>query len=201
MRTIFGAERTDAGTILLDGAPLPPSSTEVAVRRGVAYIPAERTTEAALMEMDVAQNITISHLESVTDGPLIRQQSEHRLARDWIDRLAIRPPAVGALMSTLSGGNQQKVIFARWLLSPETRLLLLDHPTRGLDVGAKAEVYGIIRECAAAGTAILLISDSLEETIALSHRLIVMKDGMVTGNLEAPPGSKPDQLDVLERML
>jgi ribose transport system ATP-binding protein len=104
-------------------------------------------------------------------------------------------------MSSLSGGNQQKVVFARWLQSPEIRLLLLDHPTRGLDVGAKAEVYEIIRRSAASGTAILLVSDSLEETIALSHNILVMKDGEVTGRLAAPAHGKPSQLDILGKML
>jgi ribose transport system ATP-binding protein len=201
MRTIFGAERADSGQILLDGKPLSPGSPEEAVRRGIGYVPAERSAEAALMEMDVGENITIAHLDQVQHGPVVSRQSERALAARWISRLQIKTPSLRTNMSSLSGGNQQKVVFARWLLAPEIRLLLLDHPTRGLDVGAKAEVYGIIRQSAASGTAVLLVSDSLEETIALSHNILVMKDGMVTARAEAPADGKPSQLDIVENML
>src|SRR5581483_10505436 len=188
VRTIFGAEKPDRGTLVLEGKPLSARSPEDAVRRGVAYVPAERTEEAAFMEMGVDENITMAHLEEITRKRLMSRRAETRLATDWIRRLGIRTPSFRAAMGTLSGGNQQKVIFARWLLSPEIRLLLLDHPTRGLDVGAKTEVYEIIREAASRGTAVILISDSLEETIALSHRILVMKDGVVMARCDAPPG-------------
>jgi ribose transport system ATP-binding protein len=201
MRTIFGAERADSGQILLDGKALPPGSPEDAVRRGIGYMPAERSAEAALMEMEVGENITVAHLEVVSHGPVMRRRSERNIAREWIERLKVKTPSIRTNMSSLSGGNQQKVVFARWLLSPEIRLLLLDHPTRGLDIGAKAEVYRIIRESASSGTAILLVSDSLEETIALSHTILVLKDGEVTGTLVAPALGKDSQMDVLKKML
>jgi ribose transport system ATP-binding protein len=201
MRTIFGAERADSGQIVLDDRVLPPGSPEEAVRRGIGYIPAERSAEAALMEMEVEENLTISHLELVSHGPVMNQRTERSIAEKWVERLKIKTPSIRTIMSSLSGGNQQKVVFARWLLSSETRLLLLDLPTRGLDVGAKAEVYNIIRESASSGTAILLVSDSLEETIALSHNILVMKDGAITGRLAAPVHGKPSQLDILEKML
>jgi ribose transport system ATP-binding protein len=201
MRTIFGAERADSGRIVLDGKALPPGSPEEAVCRGIGYIPAERSTEAALMEMEVEENLTISHLELVSRGPVLNQRTERSVAQKWVERLKIKTPSIKTLMSSLSGGNQQKVVFARWLLSPEIRVLLLDLPTRGLDVGAKAEVYNIIRESASSGTAILLVSDSLEETIALSHTILVMKDGVVTRRLAAPAHGKPSQLEIVEEML
>jgi ribose transport system ATP-binding protein len=201
MRTVFGAERADSGQILLDGKVLSPGSPEEAVRRGIGYIPAERSAEAALMEMEVEENLTISHLEMVSHGPVLSQRTERSIAQRWVERLGIKTPSIKTMMSSLSGGNQQKVVFARWLLSPEIRVLLLDLPTRGLDVGAKAEVYNIIRESASSGTAILLVSDSLEEAIALSHNILVMKDGVVTRRLPAPAHAKPSQLDIVEMML
>ena len=201
MRTLFGAERADSGTMLLDGAPRTLRSPEDAVRRGIAYVPAERTEEATFMEMDVRENMTIAHLDEVTRGRLMSRQAERSVADRWVDRLKIKTPSLRSMMSTLSGGNQQKVVFARWLLSPDIRLLLLDHPTRGLDVGAKAEVYDIIRDGASSGAAIVLISDSLEETIALSHNIMVMKDGAVTARIAAPVEEKPSQLEIVEKML
>jgi ribose transport system ATP-binding protein len=201
MRTLFGAERADSGSTLLDGVPQTLRSPEDAVRRGIAYVPAERSEEATFMEMDVRENMTIAHLDEVTRGPLMSRQAERSIADRWVDRLKIKTPSLRSMMSTLSGGNQQKVVFARWLLSPDIRLLLLDHPTRGLDVGAKAEVYEIIRDGASSGAAIVLISDSLEEAIALSHNILVMKDGAVTARLAAPVQGKPTQLEIVEKML
>jgi ribose transport system ATP-binding protein len=201
MRTLFGAEAPDAGTMLIDGKPLALRSPEDAVQRGIAYVPAERSAEATFMEMDVRENITIAHLDEVSRKGVMSAAAEQGLARRWVDRLKIKTPSLASMMSTLSGGNQQKVVFARWLLSPEIRLLLLDHPTRGLDVGAKTEVYDIIRDGASSGMAIVLISDSLEETIALSHNIVVMKDGVVTGTFAATAEAKPSQLEILEKML
>jgi ribose transport system ATP-binding protein len=201
VRTIFGAESPDSGKLLIDGTPVRMRSPEDAVRRGIAYIPAERSQEAAFMELDVGENITMAHLDEVTRKRLMSRKAEQDIARRWVQLLQIKTPSLRTLMATLSGGNQQKVVFARWLLSPEIRLLLLDHPTRGLDVGARADVYNIVREAAATGTGIVLVSDSLEETIALSHNIIVMKDGTITARLAAPVAAKPAQLEILEKML
>jgi ribose transport system ATP-binding protein len=104
-------------------------------------------------------------------------------------------------VQTLSGGTQQKVVLARWMLGPSSRLMILDHPTRGLDVGAKSEVYAVIRELAASGLAIVLMADTLEETIALSDRIIVLKDGQVVATFDAPSGAKPSPVAIVERMV
>jgi ribose transport system ATP-binding protein len=201
MRSIFGIESADEGLVQLDGSRLRGGHPEIALSRGIGYIPAERKEEAALMDMGVGENITISHLDEIKRGPIVSKRLQRGLAQQWVQRLGIRTPKLGTRMSALSGGNQQKVVFARLLLSPEMKLLLLDHPTRGLDAGAKAEVYDIIRDAAAGGMSILLISDSLEETIALSHNILVMRDGAITGSFPAPPDAKPSQIDIVERML
>jgi len=104
-------------------------------------------------------------------------------------------------MRTLSGGNQQKVVLAKWLLDPDLRLLILDTPTRGLDIGAKADVYQLIRELAGKGLSVLLIADTLDEGIAMSHRVITMKDGRITGEFPSTPSNRPDKADVLARMV
>jgi ribose transport system ATP-binding protein len=201
MRTIFGIESAHGGHVDFDGRRLKGGHPELALQSGIGYIPAERKAEAALMDMGVTENITISHLDRIMHGPAMSMRKERKIAQQWVERLKIRTPGLGTRMSTLSGGNQQKVVFARLLLDPKMKLLLLDHPTRGLDAGAKSEVYEIIREAAGAGMSILLISDALEETIALSHNLLVMKDGAITATFAAPPDGKPSQLQIVEQML
>src|SRR5690606_17901082 len=126
---------------------------------------------------------------------------ERRLVDRWVQRLGIKTPSPSTPIGTLSGGNQQKVVLARWMLCDDLKLLILDHPTRGLDVGAKSDVYALIRELAAAGCAVLLLSDTLEEMIALSHRVVVMKDGEVVTTIDTPPGAKPDPVVILEEMV
>jgi ribose transport system ATP-binding protein len=120
----------------------------------------------------------------------IDYRRERRLAIDWIKRLRIKAPGPDIACRKLSGGNQQKVVLARWMTAG-SRILILDHPTRGLDVGAKEEVYELVRDLSAQGVAILLISDTLEETIGLSHRVLVMRDGEVTARFDAAPAKSP----------
>ncbi|RWE80698.1 MAG: sugar ABC transporter ATP-binding protein, partial [Mesorhizobium sp.] len=117
-----------------------------------------------------------------------------------IKRLSIKAPGPDAACRKLSGGNQQKVVLARWMTAG-SRILVLDHPTRGLDVGAKEEVYELVRDLSEEGVAILLISDTLEETIGLSHQVLVMRDGEITARFDASPGNKPKQVDLLRAMV
>jgi ribose transport system ATP-binding protein len=201
LRAVFGAAPVSHGRILLDGRGLRLRSPAAAVGAGIGYVPAERTSEAALMELSVAQNVTLSHLGAARSGPILSARTESAAAQTWIERLGIRVADSSAMMRTLSGGNQQKVVFARWMLSPDLRVLLLDHPTRGLDAAAKRDVYGLVRELSARGVGILLMSDSLEETIGLAHRLVVMRDGEITAELPAAPTRKPSPVDIVEHMV
>jgi len=200
-RSIFGALAAKSGTATLAGRPLRPRSPRTAIAADVGYVPAERRTEGMVATMSVAENITLPHIEEVCAGPLLQRRAERALADSWIERLRIRTPSAAAPIGALSGGNQQKAVLARWMISDSLRLLILDHPTRGLDVGAKAEVYRLIRELTASGVAVLLMADSLEELIAMSHRVLVMKDGRVTDTVDASPGLKPTPLTILERMI
>ena len=200
-RALFGATRALRGRVTLDGRPLRLGSPRAAVRAGIGYVPAERRTDGIVPPMSVAENLSLSHVDRVCRGPLLQPRRERRLVDRWVQRLGIKTPSPSTPIGTLSGGNQQKVVLARWMLCDDLKLLILDHPTRGLDVGAKSDVYALIRELAAAGCAVLLLSDTLEEMIALSHRVVVMKDGEVVTTIDTPPGAKPDPVVILEEMV
>jgi ribose transport system ATP-binding protein len=201
LRAVFGVDQLEAGRVQLDGRQVRFAGPADAVRAGVGLIPAERSLDAVFPELSVEANLTAAHLEPAMVGPLLDQRRERTLAREWIGRLGVRTPGPNTPMSQLSGGNQQKVVFARWMVGPDLRVLLLDHPTRGLDVGAKSDVYAVIRGLAAGGTTMLIISDSLEETIGLSHTVVTMRDGAITGRFEAAPDAKPNPVQIVERMM
>ena len=200
-RCLGGFVRARSGSIEMDGAEVRLRTPEEAVRRGIGTIPRERRIEGLVMFLSIAANISLTSLDQVMrGGVLIDYGRERRLAEHWLERLRIKAPNVEVACRRLSGGNQQKVVLARWM-NAGSRILVLDHPTRGLDVGAKEEVYGLIRELSASGVAILLISDTLEELIGLSHTVLVMRDGTVTGRFAAPPGGKPAQVDLVQHMV
>ncbi|MBO0609285.1 sugar ABC transporter ATP-binding protein [Myceligenerans salitolerans] len=200
-RALFGAEPTTAGDVVLDGEKLDLSGTRAACAAGVGYVPAERKTEGMVGPMSVADNMTLTKQKSRCTGPVVRPGKQAKLVDGWIERLSIRTPDRGTAIQRLSGGNQQKVVLARWLVAGDVRLLLLDHPTRGLDVGARSEVYRLLRELANQGVAMVLLADSLEEAIGMSDRIVVMSDGRATTEVAAPTGDKPTPLDLVKEMV
>ncbi|MFG2584131.1 sugar ABC transporter ATP-binding protein [Streptomyces malaysiensis] len=200
-RAVFGAVPVRSGTITLDGRRIRPRSPAHAVRAGIGYVPAERKVDGAVLGMDVRENLTLAHPGQVSRGPLLDPARERHTVGEWIEDLRVRTPSQHTPMRDLSGGNQQKVVLAKWLLDPELRVLVLDTPTRGLDVGAKADVYALIRRLAAHGLAVLLLADTLDEGIAMSHRVLTMKDGRITGEFTSGAGARPQRTDVLERMV
>jgi len=200
IRCIAGFLPQTEGELRVDGEPAHFTSPQQAVQRGIGHVPRERRVEGLVMFLSVAVNITLANLVSVMRAGIIDYKREGALARDWIKRLGIKAQGPHAACRKLSGGNQQKVVLARWMTA-QSRILILDHPTRGLDVGAKEEVYELVRDLSAQGTAILLISDTLEETIGLSHTVLVMRDGEITAHFVARAGRKPDQVDVLRQMV
>ncbi len=200
IRSFFGFEKPDSGEIRLRGEVVQFANPTEAVGKGIGFIPSERRLEGLVMMMPIATNITLPSI-GVVEGPLgIRYDREAALARDWIGRLAIRAPGPQALCQSLSGGNQQKVVIAKWLTAG-SRILILDHPTRGVDVGAKEEIFRLLRQLSSEGYAIILIADTLEETIGLSHNILVMRDGEVTARIAAPKGAKPSQVELVEHMV
>lgn len=200
-RALFGAIPCTGGTIALDGQQLRPRTPSDAVRMGIGYIPSERKVDGAVLAMSVAENLTLAHADQVSLGPFLSPSREKKTVARWIADLRVKTPSADAPMRNLSGGNQQKVVLAKWLLDSKLRLLILDTPTRGLDVGAKGDVYALVRELAAKGLAVLLIADTLEEGIAMSHRVLTMKDGRITGEMTSAPGSRPERTDVLGKMV
>jgi ribose transport system ATP-binding protein len=200
IRTIGGYTPQTGGTLTIDGDGVRFSSPEQAVRKGIGSIPRERRVEGLVMFLSIAENISLADLSSVMRHGAISYARERALAADWIKRLRIKAPGPHVACRKLSGGNQQKVVLARWMTAG-SRVLILDHPTRGLDVGAKEEVYDLIRDLSDQGVAILLISDTLEETIGLAHSVLVMRDGEITARHDASPGNKPDQVDLVKTMV
>ncbi len=184
-RTVFGLTPADAGLILVAGQPVRVRSPEEAGRHGIAYVPEDRRRYGVVAEMSVAANATLSVLRDLSRYGLLDRAAEERLAQSFVSRLGIRTASVKAPVSALSGGNQQKVALARGLAT-KPRVLVLDEPTQGIDVGAKAEVHRLVAELAGEGLAVLLISSDLPEVLGLSDRVAVMRRGLLVGELSGP---------------
>jgi ribose transport system ATP-binding protein len=199
-RTLFGFVPQTTGTLQIDGQEVRLTVPSQAADHGVGYIPRERRTEGLVLSLPIAVNMTLSSLPVSRITGAISLTRERQLARKWVDKLHIRTPTVEALCLNLSGGNQQKVVLAKWM-NARAHILIFDHPTRGLDVGAKEEVYELIRELSGEGVAIILTADTLEETIGLCHSILVMRDGQVTARFDASPGQKPSQIDLIRHMV
>jgi ribose transport system ATP-binding protein len=199
-RAVAGVDKPDSGRILIDGQALPPGSPSKSISAGVGYLPQERGVEGLVLYLSIGPNITLPDMSSVIHGGFLNRRAERDVALKWIKRMAIKTPGPNALCLNLSGGNQQKVVLSKWLAT-KAKILVLDHPTRGIDVGAKEEVYELIRELAGQGIAFLLIADSLEETIGLSNVIYTMKDGRITHRFDAPPEHKPLPVDVIQHVM
>jgi len=180
---IFGARRPAAGEISVGGDRLPPGDMATAIARGAAFVPADRHRLGAVMTMSMRENLTLPALRSVQRRfGAIRASAEAAEARRWAEQVDLRPPAPDRPLSTFSGGNQQKVVLAKWLRT-NPRLLLLDEPTQGVDVGAKAAIYELVRQAAARGAAVLVASSDAKELVALCDRVLLVDQGRVTGEL------------------
>jgi rhamnose transport system ATP-binding protein len=181
-RVLFGLHAADSGDILWRGRPVDIRDPAAAAELGIAYIPEDRRRHGVILEMPVAANTTLATLRSMTHGGLIDFAEERRVARTIVVRLAIKTPSIHTPVANLSGGNQQKVALARWLVA-EPQLLILDEPTQGVDVGAKAEIHRLMSELAGRGIAILMISSELPEVLGMSDRIAVMHAGTIVGTL------------------
>jgi ribose transport system ATP-binding protein len=199
-RTLFGFLPHSAGRLTVAGRTVRLTSPDQAAAQGIGYIPRERRVEGLVLTLPIVPNITLASLRTVMKAGAIQSAKERKLAETWVEKLRVRTPGVDALCLNLSGGNQQKVVLAKWM-NARARILIFDHPTRGLDVGAKEEVYDLMRTLSEQGIAIILTADTLEETIGLSHSILVMRDGEVTARFDAMPGSKPAQVDLIQHMV
>jgi rhamnose transport system ATP-binding protein len=181
-RILFGLTPADTGEILLQGKSIALNSPPEAIGHGIAYVPEDRRRHGVILEMPIAENMTMAIHRRLFPGAWLRFGAERLLALEFIRDLAVRCCGPEALVGTLSGGNQQKVSLARWLAT-KPKLLILDEPTQGVDIGAKSEIHKIIRRLAQEGMAIILISSELPEIMGMSDRIGVMREGTLVNIL------------------
>ncbi|MFF0447878.1 sugar ABC transporter ATP-binding protein [Streptomyces sp. NPDC004609] len=184
LETIYGARRPDGGRVLVEGVPLRPGSVGSAVRAGIGLAPEERKAQGLLLIESVTRNVSISTLSRFSRAGWIDRKAERAEAQKATRELSLRPDNPDARIRTLSGGNQQKAVLARWLLRG-CKVLLLDEPTRGVDVGARAELYAVIRRLADEGLAVLLVSSEVPEVLGLADRVLVLREGSVVHTADA----------------
>ena len=197
---ICGDEKPSSGDIVLKGKPVLFSSPAQALENGILMVPKERLVEGIVRIASVENNIALSNLKALAMALFISVKKVRSQANEWIQHMRIKTSGPRELLIQLSGGNQQKVVFSRALASA-CDVLILNHPTRGVDVGAKEEIYTIIRDMVSRGKAVILLGDTLDECIGMSNRVLVMKDGIITGDFDAPPDKKPSQIDVVSVMM
>ena len=197
---IAGIEAPTRGEMRVEEKSYKPSSPWSAVKSGVVSIPQERNEEGILGSLSVLENITISNFSNVSRHGMIPRRMQKEKSQQWISDLNIKCPSCFSAIGSLSGGNAQKVLFAR-ALNSDARVLVLNHPTRGVDVGAKEEIYGLIRDAVDHGIGVILLGDTLDECIGLSSRIIVLRDGVMTREFVYDVGRKPSQLDIVKHMM
>ncbi|MFF3729396.1 sugar ABC transporter ATP-binding protein [Streptomyces sp. NPDC002476] len=197
LETVYGARRPTAGRVTVAGRRLRPGSVRAAVAAGVGLAPEERKAQALLMLESVTRNVSVSSMSRFARGGWLDRGAERRAARAATRELSLRPDHPDAPVRTLSGGNQQKAVLARWLLRG-CRVLLLDEPTRGVDVGARAELYAVIRRLADEGLAVLLVSSEVPEVLGLADRVLVLREGRV---VHTAPAGELDEHRVLDLVM
>jgi rhamnose transport system ATP-binding protein len=178
-RAIFGIDRWDAGSVEIGGRRLKPGSPTLAMAAGVGLVPEDRRQQGLVMDFSIERNVALASLDSVRRAGVIPRGAERRFAKDWALRLQLKYSKLSNPVWTLSGGNQQKVVLAKWLARKPT-LLIVDEPTRGIDVGTKAEVHRLLSELAAQGVAVLMISSELPEVLGMADRILVLFEGRVS---------------------
>jgi ABC-type sugar transport system ATPase subunit len=188
-RVIFGADRATSGEMTLHGKPYRPRSPRDAINHGIALVTEDRKRQGLLLKLQVFFNTTVSGLDRLTSFGVLRLKDEMTLVRKWIKDLRIKTPSPEFLVVNMSGGNQQKVVLARWL-SLGIKVFILDEPTRGIDVGSKAEIYRIMTDLANEGAGIIMISSELPEVLGMSDRVMVMRDGRIVKELARADASE-----------
>ena len=188
-KIIFGEYAADSGSVWIDGKKVRFRGPNQAIASGLGLAPEDRKREGLLLRRSVRENISMAILPTLTRFGFVQARSERRIASAYVERLRVRTPSVDQEVGKLSGGNQQKVVLARWLVA-KPKVLILDEPTRGIDVGAKAEIYALIDELANQGVGIILISSELPEILGLSDRIYVMQNGTITGHMPGPEATE-----------
>ena len=181
-RAVFGIDRRDAGEVVIEGRRLPPASPTAAMAAGMGYVPEDRRAQGLVMDLSIARNTSLASLGRLRHGLFIRSADERRLAADWAARLRLKLARFSDPASALSGGNQQKLVLAKWL-ARHPSVLIVDEPTRGIDVATKAEVHRLLSDLAGQGVAILMISSELPEILGMADRVLVMHEGRLSAEL------------------
>lgn len=196
-RCLFGLDHPTAGSMLLNGQAYQPASPSEAIGQGIALVPEDRPGQGLIMQLAVLTNLTLpalaAHRTGLVWGPWVKRQQEQRLGREISNQLSIKAAGLEAKVDSLSGGNQQKVVLGKWL-ALQPKILIVDEPTQGVDVGAKAQVHRLLQELAAQGVGILMISSDLPEVLHLAHRILVMRQGRLAGEL---PGTTATAAEVM----
>lgn len=188
-RAIFGADKKESGEIFVNGQKVDIKSPQDAVKAGIGYLSEDRKRYGIIVEKTIAENTTMSCLEDYTKGLFIDKQKEKQVAQEYVDKLKTKTPSVETKVVSLSGGNQQKVVIAKWL-AKNCDILIFDEPTRGIDVGAKSEIYQLMNELVAQGKSIIMISSEMTEVLRMSDRIVVMCEGKKTGELAIEEASQ-----------
>ena len=188
-RLIFGADRRSRGRIVLEGGEVAPRSPREAISLGIGFLTEDRDRLGLVRQMNVRENVTLAGLRRFCLGPFVRRAREGVAVRAQAGRLRLKAPSLEAPVGQLSGGNRQKVVLARWLLM-RSRVLLLDEPTLGVDVGARQEIHALARELAGEGCGVLVISSDLDELLSVAHRIVVMSRGRIAGELPAADATR-----------
>jgi rhamnose transport system ATP-binding protein len=189
---LFGLAAISQGSVYIDGMPAKIRCPRDAVKAGIAYVPEDRRRHAVILEMPIRSNVTLASLDRLSKNGMLQKRAEHDVAQEFTQRLHVKATSIETLAKNLSGGNQQKVALARWLIT-RPKVLILDEPTQGIDIHAKSEIYHLIGTLAETGMAILLISSEMSEILALSDRIAVMSKGELVGIFDRKDAS-PDEI-------
>jgi ribose transport system ATP-binding protein len=194
IRSVFGEDPADSGTITIEGTPITVLNPRDAKRAGIGFVPADRKVQGLLLDMNVRENITLSNWRQLSNVGFFQRGEERRHAQQWIERLGIRMAGgMGTKLRFLSGGNQQKVVLARWL-EVNVKVLLLNEPTWGVDIGARADIYAQLEALAGQGLAILMVSSDLDEVLSVSHRILTVWKGQLTGEFRRGQATRENLL-------
>ncbi|MEC9490044.1 MAG: ATP-binding cassette domain-containing protein, partial [Halanaerobiales bacterium] len=183
VRAIYGADLKDKGEIKISGDKVEIKSPRDSIENGIGLLPEDRKQQGLVLEQPVKSNITLARLEELIDNYLINQNKEEKKVNKYVDDLNIKTPSIETLAISLSGGNQQKVVLAKWLFT-DSNILIFDEPTRGIDVGAKFEIYLLMNKLTELGKSIIMISSDMPEIIGMSDRVLVIHQGEITGEFD-----------------
>ena len=183
MNAVFGSLKKSAGTVYLEGNPVNIRSAKEAIKMGIGMVTEDRKKTGIIAPMNLRENMTIASLDMISNKTFINRKKEKSISGEFYEKLSVKANGIEDNIMNLSGGNQQKIVLSKWLMK-DIRVLILDEPTRGVDVGAKVEIYNIITELAEKGIAVIMVSSELPELLGMCDRIIVLSRGRVTGNIK-----------------